>query len=177
MSNYFDIIISLKELIQYLNELMHDYKIFLYVEKWNKSKLFYLEEVDTVNFNPENVITEDYKGLFFSSKKINPKLVSSFYDQKLSNYAIEIKGGRETNRDLELIRFRLLSKKPDKTIKLFFKQFQNLFQHDDRFSKGVKWGNHFYDKIYYDKKLPDKFLWEDLSKKEYEIIISDSIEN
>ncbi|MEO8961912.1 MAG: hypothetical protein ABI325_08530 [Ginsengibacter sp.] len=172
MSNYLDILISLKDLITYSKDLIIKYGITIYIEKWNEVKLFYYKEIDLNNVDLKTITDTEYNGLFLSSKKINLQKKISFYNDSFTDSLIEVKGGRENNLSLELIKMRTLSKSSDKIIKTFFTALQRKIQQDKRFGKGVKWGKHMYSKIYFDLQIPKKTYWGDFSKKDYEIIIN-----
>lgn len=171
MRNNFDIIISLSELLAYSKKLIEKHKLHIYIEYWNDAQYFYYEELIGDNYEKDIFLSSEFRGLLLSAKKINPGKMTNFYDDKYSHDLIEVKGGRLAGQELEMIRTRILSKTPGKEIKLFYSSLQKEIKSDADFSKGVFWGNHKYDNIFYERSASQFTVWGDFSNKQYEIII------
>jgi disulfide oxidoreductase YuzD len=166
MSYYLDVIISYSDLILYMQDLMEKYNIQVYVQKWNNKDFTYYEEVPAGEIDLKLINDKEFRLLILSSKKIPLKKGINLYDTKFSKHAIEVRGGRETRDELEMISFRILSKTPERNIKLFYTNLQKSISEDKDFVQGIKWGEHFYPKIFYHKEAVHKTVWKDFSKKD-----------
>jgi hypothetical protein len=166
MSFYLDVIISYTDLILYMQDLIEKYNIQVYIQKWNKKDLLYYEEVPAREIDLRLINDKEFKALFLSSKKIPLKKGINLYDAKFARHTIEVVGGRETKNELEMISFRILSKTPERNIKLFYTNLQKSISEDKDFVKGIKWGEHSYPKIFYHKEAVHKTVWKDFSKKD-----------
>ncbi|PKH52913.1 hypothetical protein CXF68_20385 [Tenacibaculum sp. Bg11-29] len=170
MAIYFDIIISLEDFFAKLIDLKINENIEIYVEYFNSEKKTYYKKIDVKNYNPTDFNHTDYKGFFMISKNIKLTDLKSPYDDLIFPYAIEFKGGRETESEIEKIKCRQISKTPNKAIDKEYQKLQRHLKKMPNIEKGVNWGKHFYKNIYYDTRL-NKTIWGDFNRKENPIEI------
>lgn len=163
MTSYFNIIISTNDFFIELEPVLDIYSVHVFVEKFNENRGVYYEYFDVKKSNFCNLIDKEYRGFFFTI--LNPSIqdgklvlnkkkqndILSFYDEALFNCSIEGKGGREDIDNIECIKLRMISKKPNKQIEKFYKSLQILFKTSTTINKGLNIGHYFDKKIYYFK--------------------------
>lgn len=181
MATYFNVIVPIPTFFSKLKEVMDQYGIRIYIERWNPEKMFYYQQIQLENDKVSSPFKE-YRGFFFSSIEVpvhDGKLVPikkqkkgeqqvSFYDDALASYAIEGHGGREDQYDLEAIKLRMISKAPEKQILKFYNALQALFKKDPEIGKGLNIMKHYDDKIYYYKTSKNMLIDFALKDKKYE---------
>ncbi len=123
----------------------------MYILKKEWWKKFHYEVLDIKKTDTTSFYNKDYRGFFFTSLdikisdgKLNPDIKRnkhkdniSFYDDDLFDYFIEGKGVRENNQNIEIIKLRIISKKPDKQIQKFYNSLQSLFKKSAEINKGL----------------------------------------
>lgn len=164
MATYFNIVISVKDLIEKSFELIKKYEIYIYTEQIDKMKRWY-EEIDTVSLDLKSFSKESYSNFFLTTEKRDisnsmilfvdeePKFIQknwiSFYDDELFPYTIEVNGGRENENSIEILKFRILAKHPNDKISKFYSALQRQLKKDPELKSGLKIGNHFDKKLFY----------------------------
>lgn len=117
MATYFNIVISVKDLIEKSLELIKKYEISIYTEQINKMKRWY-EEIDTVSLDLTSFSKESYSSFFLTTEKRDisnsiilfvdeePKIIQknwiSFYDDELFPYTIEAMEDEKMKTGLKL---------------------------------------------------------------------------
>ena len=171
MAAYFDIIIHLEKLFKSIVNLNLDKEVDFYVEYWNQKSKTHFKKINPHNIEIEDFNQPSYKGFFMISKTANYNIDQSPFDDEVFQYVVEVKGGKEDKDNIELISFRRVAKESDKSIDKVFQKIQRTFKKNMEFDKGVKWGNHFYKNIYFDKSV-SKRIWKNLEEKDFEIKIN-----
>jgi hypothetical protein len=161
------IIVDLPTFLEVIKPLAVKQDISCYIAYRNlkdKTKVYYTKvNFEEVSF--ENLLTEEYDMFFFTSKDFEVNASFSFYEDNIFEYCVDGEGGRKTNKELERIRLRIISKTPDKKIEAFMKSLSTALKKDSNFTYGF--GNTSSDKTtFYLKSVVRKYkLWDDFSRK------------
>lgn len=158
MAIYFDIIIPLEKLFKRITALKLNEQLDGYCGYFNIKTKDSNIKIDLSNYDASVFNHPDYSFFFLISKQANFKAEKSPYDDSFFPFTIEMTGGRETETEIEQLRFRRLAKQPDKETDKAFQKLQRSFNKDSNIGKGLHWGKHFYKRKYYEKNKK-KIVW------------------
>ncbi|MHC5311012.1 hypothetical protein ACYSNM_13295 [Myroides sp. LJL116] len=147
--SYIRILMSIKDFIPYVKDILLKNDANLYVEKReNKTQLQYININLLEEILPFEANREQYTNLYITTTEFNVDK-DSFYKTPINLFSCDITGGREKNDEIEIINIRILSKTPDKSIKKVFNSIKYRLNHDENIGKGVKIDNSTYKMMYY----------------------------
>lgn len=108
-----------------------------------------------------------YHSFFISSETFDESRFENFYDDEFCVHAIEGLGGRYTKEELEMLSLRIISKTPDKKVKLFIEKLVKSLKKNGEYGLGVGPGESpLYNRIFYKKlDVQGRALWFDFARK------------
>ncbi len=166
-----NVVMSLVDFVQYIDDIINKNNGILYVEKKNGNNSFFNAVVNMTNYR--NVIeTNREKNLnfFISSKKLE-NTTANFYEDNFCHHIIEGVGGRETEDYIERIALRLVSKNPDKEIKKIFNSIRNKLKKDESIGIGIEGNSSFHRNYFYKKSyVGNKIFKTDINNDKAPII-------
>lgn len=145
--SYINVVMSLKDFVPYIGEIIEKKNAYLYVEKKIGNP-----PVEVTAANALEVITDNREknlNFFISSKKYSK---AGFYDDDFCVHVIEGIGGRSTSHSIERIALRLIAKTPDKDISGVFNAIRNQLKKDEEIGMGVEGNSSLHKNFYYQKK-------------------------
>ncbi|MCX5466158.1 hypothetical protein [Acinetobacter nematophilus] len=156
--SYIYVITPLMQFYHYIQPELEKYKIEVLMEYFDANHQIQINAITAENLQTQ-LLKYGHRNLGFyfldKAQKINK---SQIYNDEYCIYAIEGKGGRETEDNLEKITLRMISKTPDKNIKGFFNAIKRKLNHDENFAQGIQGDSrlhqqHYYLKSYVGKKV------------------------
>ena len=177
MAIYFDIVLSMKNMLSKMQELNMDDSVALFIEYRSQQDptLINYQELPIApevfhGFNLEDFV---YHGVFMISREVHFDGTTSPYSDELFPYCIELKGEQETETEIEKIKCRQIAKQPASSISKAYQKLQRHLKKETYIRKGVYWGEHFYKNIYFDHRIT-KTIWGDFNQKDEPIRISET---
>jgi hypothetical protein len=141
---------SLYDFYIYIEEILVKNEAFFYVKRKSNSSF---DNVLVTKNNLKSIVTDyqtQYSNFFISSEYLDINQQKfSFYDNNLINYLMEGVGGRESQKQVEIIKLRILSKTPEKQIKSTFSLIKNKLNKDFLIGKGLYTPTTFYKDYFY----------------------------
>jgi hypothetical protein len=157
-----NIVMSLNDFYLYIKDILVKYDALMFVEKKHleTSRLKILIKDSNIDFLNRNY---QEKGLCFFITTLNLNVNEcdlSFYSDDIYNYTIEGIGGRENELEIERIKLRLISKKPEKTIISVFRAIKNKLEKDIEMATGVEANSSLYKDYFYPKSNVGKKIFK-----------------
>lgn len=169
MAKLTNIAIPLVDFFHLMKPLIEKKEMNIYIQnRFNEIELvttkLQLNKIDS--FFESNL--DSYDGFFITSEDISDTTLKngiSFYSDKHVKYAIEGRGGRIENNNLELVVLRLLSKEPEKKAATFSNDIGKFLKKNQDTGKGFE-GSFHYQRMFYDKGIVHKYtIWSQLKHK------------
>jgi hypothetical protein len=138
-----NIIISVDSLFSMIIPVMEKRSVSFYMELINSKNEWTVIKIDRENsIQIAEMINDKYQNFrymtfFLSSLDLDLSKKVSFYSDKVFPYAIEGKGGRETETEVETVELRVIAKQPDKTIKAFYNDLKKHFKNHPEVGIGI----------------------------------------
>lgn len=143
---YIYILSSLLDFYEYIKDILVNNNAYFYIEYLNNGIINH-EQVTPLNCRSKiKPLREQNMNFYISTKPI--EMDKNFYDDNIFPFAIEGKGGRETSLTVELITLRLISKKPDKSIRNIFNLIKRTLDADSSICKGFSEQSIIHKSIY-----------------------------
>ncbi|KAF1021258.1 MAG: hypothetical protein GAK29_03430 [Acinetobacter bereziniae] len=147
--SYIYVITPLTHFYRYIRPELEKYNIEMMMEYFDSNQQIQIKAITTKNLQTQ-LLEYDHRNLGFyfldKAQKINKHQI---YDDEYCIYAIEGRGGRETEKALEKITLRVISKTPDKNIKRFFNAIKRKLNLDENFAQGIQGGSRLHQQHYY----------------------------
>lgn len=165
MANLTNIFISIYSFYTETSSLLREMEMHFYLEKQIGTD-WKIIEIETAIQLLENV-DPDYRSFFISSETFDESRFENFYDDEFCVHAIEGLGGRYTKEELEMLSLRIISKTPDKKVKLFIEKLVKSLKKNGEYGLGVGPGESpLYNRIFYKKlDVQGRALWFDFARK------------
>jgi hypothetical protein len=165
MANLTNIFTSICSFYTETSDLLKEMEMYFYLEKrigiqWKIIKIGIEAEL------LEN-IGDHYQSFFISSETFDESRFANFYDDEFCAHAIEGLGGRHTKDELEMLSLRVISKTPDKKVKLFIDKLVKSLRKNSGYGLGVGPGaSPLYRNMFYNRlDVQGRTLWFDFERK------------
>lgn len=157
--SYINIVMSLKDFLFYIKEVVAQQGAHIYLEQKSGAK----DDITTVKPDLDNIEQiprnrAQHLNFFISTKELNSD--DNFYDDANMAYAIEGSGGRQDQESVECIALRIISKTPDKSIQTLFQQIRNQLKKDPEIGIGIAGDSALHKNYFYQKNLAGKLAFK-----------------
>lgn len=153
--SYINLVMSLKDFYQYVEDILEKDNGAFYIEVKNKSKIS-LEKIEKGEADKIKDNREKNLRFYILSEQSDDVSQDDIFDDELEPIVIDGEGGRETTDSIERISLRILAKKPNKNTTKIFNGIKNKLKKDDEIGMGVEGGSKLHDDYFYQKELVGK---------------------
>ncbi|MCD8742290.1 hypothetical protein LT679_16900 [Mucilaginibacter roseus] len=170
MASLINIFVPIAILLKDAELLIKSNRLYVYAKPVgaNQKVPVLLDTADEKLFKAQNRVN-----VFITAEPFDKKQHQSFYNDNFFTYAIEVKGGRSTNEELEMLSLRVIAKEPDKRIKAFINKLQKSLKQNDAYGMGIGPGNYHSKIFYHRQEVKGKTLWNDFERKITPVVIPD----